>query len=542
MLPEIKPSLKYWIFILGMAFAIFGVILASVLGSWLNLEPQEQAYLLGLTDKIIPFPIIGAFILFLVIGSMVSLLFNYYIIPIMKIAESTQLIALANPRHRVPEIGSREVEHLARIINTSADAYQKLQHEVEAAIYDAKADLLEERNRFAALMSELPAGVLVCNIHGLILLYNKQAQVLFQEPGHSEFSGTDSQNGLIGLGRSLFGVVPREPVADGIARMQRAIDAGNSALNTRFMVTLGKGRTLNISMAPVFSYHCEQHDECVQCERRRISGLVLIIDDKPSRGDWKADGEPVTFAGPAEPQAELLPVEAAIPEREGFAQPHNSRPVFYEFDLFHHRPLDERGKGLLRHQTFVAFDTETTGLDPAHGDEIIQLGAVRIVNGKIIPGEMIDQLINPRRPIPESSVAIHGITSRMVAGQPTIEQILPHFHRFAEGAVLVAHNAAFDLRCLQLKETQTGVRFENPVIDTLLLSSIIHPHQESHSLDEIAERFSLTNIGRHTALGDALVTAEVLLKMIPLLEAKGIMTLNDALQASSRSAFAKINY
>ena len=130
----------------------------------------------------------------------------------------------------------------------------------------------------------------------------------------------------------------------------------------------------------------------------------------------------------------------------------------------------------------------------------------------------------------------------MVAGKPTIDQVLPHFRHFVEGAVLVAHNAAFDMRCLQLMESRTGVRFDNPVLDTLLLSSILHPHQESHSLDEIAARLNLTNIGRHTALGDAIVTAEVLLKMIPLLEARGIVTLNDALKASARSPFATISY
>jgi DNA polymerase-3 subunit epsilon len=542
MLPDMKPLLKYWIFILGMACAIFGVILASVLGSWLNLAPQEQAFLLGLTDRIIPFPIMGAFILFLVIGGMVSLLFRYYIIPIMRIAESTQLITLANPNHRAPEIGAREVTHLARIINTSADAYQKLQQEVEAAIYDAKADLLEERNRFAVLMSELPVGVLVCNIHGQILLYNKQAQMLFQASDHRKFTGTAGRNGWIGLGRSLFGVLPRELVTDGIDRLQQAIDAGVADPVTRFMAALEEGPALSISMAPVFSFHCEQHDECVQCERRRISGLVLTIDDKPSRSDLATAGEPLASPGPAGVETDGQPREETRPVGSGLAPKSGSRPVFYEFDLFHRQASDDLGGESLRRLTYVAFDTETTGLEPAQGDEIIQLGAVRIVNGRIIPGEMIDQLIDPKRSIPEASVAIHGITPKMVANQPTIGQVLPHFHRFAEGAVLVAHNAAFDMRCLQLKETQTGVRFDNPVLDTLLLSTIIHPHQESHSLEEIATRLSLTNIGRHTALGDAIVTAEVLLKMIPLLEARGIMTLNDALQASTRSPYARISY
>jgi DNA polymerase III epsilon subunit family exonuclease len=537
-----KPSLKYWIFILGMAFAIFGVILASVIGSWLSMEPQEQAFLLGLTDKIIPFPIMGACTLFLIIGGMVSLLFRYYIIPIMRIAESTQLIALANPNHRVPELGAREVAHLAGIINASADAYQKLQQEVEGAVYDARADLLEERNRFAVLMSELPAGVLVCNIHGQILLYNKQAQMLFQASEHKKFTVKDGRNGWIGLGRSLFGIMPREQVTDGIDWLQRAVDSGDSAPITRFTVTLDEGRSLGISMAPVFSFHCEQHDENVQCERRRISGLVLTIDDKPSGSDATTTEDPIPSSHPVGVITGEQPREEILPEKDGLAPAGGSRPVFYEFNLFQHRESDELGEESLRRLTYVAFDTETTGLEPAQGDEIIQLGAVRIVNGKIIPGELIDQLIDPRRSIPDISVAIHGITSSMVASQPTIDQILPHFHRFAEGAVLVAHNAAFDMRCLQLKEAQTGVTFDNPVLDTLLLSTIIHPNQESHSLDEIAARLNLTNIGRHTALGDAIVTAEVLLKMIPLLEAKGIVTLNDALQASTRSPYAGINY
>lgn len=542
MLPEMKPTLKYGIFILGMACAIFGVILVSVLGSWLSLEPQEQVFLLGLTDKIIPFPIMGAFVLFLVIGGMVSLLFRYYIIPIMRIAESTQLIALANVNHRVPEIGAREVVHLARTINASADAYEKLQQEVESAIYNARAELLEERNRFAVLMSELPAGVLVCNIHGQILLYNKQAQMLFDASDHKLVTGTVGRGGWIGLGRSLFGVVPRKQVTDGLERLQVAVDAGEADPVTRFIATLEDERTLSISMAPVFSFHCDQHDECLQCERRRISGLVLIIDDTNSGSDLTAAAEPVTSSDPAGVEANGQFAEESLPERDVLVPTSGSRPVFYEFDLFHNRASDELGEESLRRLTYVAFDTETTGLEPTRGDEIIQLGAVRIVNGKIIPGEIIDQLIDPQRSIPEASMAIHGITRLMVANQPTIGQVLPHFHRFAEGAVLVAHNAAFDMRCLQLKEAQAGVKFTNPVLDTLLLSSIIHPHQQSHSLDEIAARLNLTNIGRHTALGDAIVTAEVLLKLIPLLETKGIITLNDALKASTRSPFARMNY
>ena len=113
------------------------------------------------------------------------------------------------------------------------------------------------------------------------------------------------------------------------------------------------------------------------------------------------------------------------------------------------------------------FDTETTGLEPSAGDEIIQIGATRIVNGRLLRGESIDQIIDPRRPLRPEGIPIHGITEEMVAGQPTIGQVLPTFHAFSEDTVLVAHNAAFDMRFLELKEPPTGIRFDRPVRDAL---------------------------------------------------------------------------
>lgn len=221
----------------------------------------------------------------------------------------------------------------------------------------------------------------------------------------------------------------------------------------------------------------------------------------------------------------------------------DSRPEFYDFDLFKRRDqdhaLDER---LLTDLTYTVFDTETTGLDPSAGDEIIQLGAVRIVNGRLLRQEGFEQLIDPRRPLPPAAIAIHGITAEMVAGAPTIERVLPRFYQFAEDTVLVAHNAAFDMRFLQLKEEVTGVRFIQPVLDTLLLSALIHPNQESHSLEAIAERFGVSLIGRHTALGDAIVTGELFLKMIPLLNAMGIFTLHQTLLAARETYYARVTY
>ena len=76
----------------------------------------------------------------------------------------------------------------------------------------------------------------------------------------------------------------------------------------------------------------------------------------------------------------------------------------------------------------------------------------------------------------------------MLEDQPTIDSVLPAFHEFCEDTVLVAHNAAFDMRFLHLKEEATGVRFTQPVLDTLLLSAVIHPDLEAHGLEAIAER------------------------------------------------------
>ncbi len=220
-----------------------------------------------------------------------------------------------------------------------------------------------------------------------------------------------------------------------------------------------------------------------------------------------------------------------------------SRPEYYDFDLFktteQTRSLDDRR---LVDLVYTVFDTETTGLNPSEGDEIIQIGATRIVNGKLLRQECFEQLVDPRRPIPAASIPIHGIQPEMVVGQPVIEAVLPAFHAFAQDTVLVAHNAAFDMRFLQLKEKKTGIVFDHPVLDTLLLSALVHPNQDSHRLEAIAERFNVTIIGRHTAMGDAMVTAEVFIKLIPLLAEKGIHTLGQAREAAQATYYARLKY
>ena len=240
----------------------------------------------------------------------------------------------------------------------------------------------------------------------------------------------------------------------------------------------------------------------------------------------------------------LLPCADAAPQVPASqVLRHDSRPEYYDFDLFKATPqtreLDERR---LVDLAYTVFDTETTGLEPSKGDEIIQIGATRVVAGKLRRHESFEQLVDPQRDIPPAGIPIHGIEPHMVQGQPTLGQVLPVFQAFARDTVLVAHNAAFDMRFLQLKEAATGIRFDQPVLDTLLLSAVVHPQQDSHRLEAIAERLGVTVLGRHTALGDAMVTAEVFLKLVPLLAAQGIHTLGQAREAAQKTYFARVSY
>ena len=219
-----------------------------------------------------------------------------------------------------------------------------------------------------------------------------------------------------------------------------------------------------------------------------------------------------------------------------------SRPVYYDFDLFNQPgQVPEMDNRPLNELIYTVFDTETTGLNPGE-DEIISIGAVRIVNGHLLRDESFDQLVNPGRTLPFESIQFHGIEEHMLKNQPPVEQVLPKFDRFAEGTVLVAHNAAFDMRMLQIKELSAKTKFINPVLDTMLISAIVHPAHANHNLEAIAARLGVSIIGRHTALGDAIATGELFVKLIPLLAKMGIYTLKQARDASQKTHFAKIKY
>lgn len=214
--------------------------------------------------------------------------------------------------------------------------------------------------------------------------------------------------------------------------------------------------------------------------------------------------------------------------------PGDSRPLVYDFALLdtEHTELDSRK---LSNLSYVVFDTETTGLLP-HKDEIVQIGALRVVRNRIVAGEQFGTLVDPGTPIPAASTKVHGISDAMVQGAPDIGQAARAFHRFASDAVIVAHNAPFDMAFLRRHAKRAGVSWDQPVLDTVLLSAVLFGASQSHTLDALCERLEVTipPALRHTAMGDAQATAEVFCKMLPMLEARGLGTFGAVLEETRK--------
>ena len=223
-----------------------------------------------------------------------------------------------------------------------------------------------------------------------------------------------------------------------------------------------------------------------------------------------------------------MPIRNA--RRAGRRPPPIARKVVYDFELLSKARSAAVADTRLEDLTYVVFDTETTGLSPA-SDEIVQIAAVRLVNCRRLESEVFDTLVDPGRPIPPGSTDVHGITDSMVKGAPTIAEVGRRFHNFAKGAVLIAHNAPFDMEFLRRREVEIGASFDNPVLDTVLLSAVVFGQLEQHSLDALTARLGITipDEARHTAIGDTVATADAFLKLVPMLRARGLQTFGDVL-------------
>jgi DNA polymerase III subunit epsilon len=698
-------------FVLGL-FAIVGFAL------WFDLQEAQRVVLRAMLKERAPLLLILAFLLPFLLGGLLRWGMAAWPLAASRMAEEVALIHTVNPSHRVSLIGAQAMRQLGDAINALGEAHRRLLRDVQLRVDEANAQLTEEKNRLAALMSELAHSVLVCNREGRILLYNERAAQLLA--GMAARAGSAP----VGLGRSVFAILDKSQIVHALDRIGRRIEQ-QAAHPVAHFVTARGDQLLRAQMAPVLDPHGEvggfvlmleditrsiesdsrresllrqltegtraslaniraaaetvlQYPDMDPERRRRFSEVIrdeaerlsARLDAAAASGaeaagtPWpledmlaadlvyalqrsferrlsitaaqRDDGEPLWLSvdshalvqalthlmgrlvesyavrsvivetvaagryvrlslawnGPAlepellrqwqeEPYAAgaegggptleqvlqrhgteiwsqadrgtgrmrvILQLPASRPTdiaQAAGAQAVPGRPVYYDFDLFNqpgqNPELDER---LLTELSYTVFDTETTGLSPSDGDEIISIGAVRIVNARLLRQECFDRLIRPQRTVRRESMEVHGITDQMLASQPPIEEVLPQFHRFAEDTVLVAHNAAFDMRFLQLAHTRTGVEFIQPVLDTLMLSALAHPGHpdEEHRLERIAARLGIAVVGRHTALGDAIVTGEVFLKLLPVLAERGIRTLRQAREASQKTLYAKLEY
>ncbi len=716
-----KAKYRFVLAVIVLGLLMTGPFIITVLLVWLDMKDNERELLGQLLLSRLPIGVMMTVFGFAFGVMVLNKLFKQYVNGLMRMSETLRLMLGANRDFRVTPEGPPEVQHLARAANDLAQQRDALMDDVEAQIAAAKASVEEEKNRLAALMSELAQAVVVCNLDGRILLYNNRARLQFKAlaQGPTSVSG----GALIGLGRSIFSILEKNQVLHAKEVIRQRLGAGKAAL-ANFITTLRGGQLLRVQMVPVLAageggdgmsgyvLTVENITRSIEQEARRdqvlhsltegsraalgniraavtnlidypdmegelrerflkivgdevsamsqrldqtmadfsdsmktrwpledILGIDVIaaaqrrIEDKlklPIKTEelddalWvKADSFSLVFAlvflasklqdhyeprelrfrlssegklayldliwaGPAMSSEtfytwEMESMQAAgettplslreVIDRHGgeiwyqrekaahraffrfvlpVASPEvvqeeersraSGRPEYYDFDLFNFADKSIDLDRKLSELTYTVFDTETTGLEPSKGDEIIQIGAARIVNNRLLRQEVFDQLVDPECPLKPESIPIHGITEDMVRGQPNIDLVLPAFHEFCEDTVLIAHNAAFDMRFLQLKEDRTGIRFTQPVLDTLLLSAVVHPNQESHKLDVILERLGVHIESRHNALGDALATAEVFLKMVPLLEEMGIVTVRQALEASEKTYFARVKY
>ncbi|MDP2141100.1 MAG: DNA polymerase III subunit epsilon [Gammaproteobacteria bacterium] len=165
----------------------------------------------------------------------------------------------------------------------------------------------------------------------------------------------------------------------------------------------------------------------------------------------------------------------------------------------------------------IVLDTETTGLDPAQGHRVIEIGCVEIENRRLT-GRHFHCYLNPDREIDEGAVQVHGITTAFLADKPRFPQIVEDFLRFVAGAELVIHNAPFDLGFLnselQLVGNYPAIETQCTVTDTLVMARKKHPGQRN-SLDALCKRYEVDNSQRdlHGALLDAEILADVYLLM-----------------------------
>ena len=189
--------------------------------------------------------------------------------------------------------------------------------------------------------------------------------------------------------------------------------------------------------------------------------------------------------------------------------------------------------------TYVVFDIETTGFSAAY-DKIIEIGAVKVVGGKI--EDKFSKFINPKIPIPFRIEELTGINDSMVMDADTVDVVLPLFLEFCRGAVMVAHNADFDMSFIFKNASDLGIDFKCTIVDTVSLARVLLPTLNRYKLDTVAKAVGVSLEHHHRAVDDAGCTAGIFVKFIEMLKERGISGLDDVniMSRASETAIKKL--
>ncbi len=192
----------------------------------------------------------------------------------------------------------------------------------------------------------------------------------------------------------------------------------------------------------------------------------------------------------------------------------------YLVDDLHEIATNDKGQDFS--QDFVVFDIETTGFSPVE-NRIIEIGAVKVCSGEIV--DRFSAFVNPEVPIPFEIEKLTGIRDDMVIDAEKIESVLPQFLTFCEGCMLVAHNAGFDMGFIMENCDRQGIVHDFTYVDTVGMARVMLPAQAKHTLDAVAKTLGVSLENHHRAVDDAEATAQIFVKMIPMMEKEGITTL-----------------
>ena len=181
---------------------------------------------------------------------------------------------------------------------------------------------------------------------------------------------------------------------------------------------------------------------------------------------------------------------------------------------------------------YIVFDIETTGFSSIR-DRIIEIGAVKVENGKIT--DRFSTFVNPERPIPFEITNLTSITDEMVMDSPTIEVILPKFLEFVGDGILVAHNAGFDVGFIEQNCRNQQIDRKFVYVDTVALARILLPALSKYKLNTVAKALHISLENHHRAVDDAGATAEIFVRFVEMLKEKGLRTLGDVNRYGDRN-------